>query len=171
MSHYLFQFFALLLAAILFAIWQRQTRARTAPVRDGFYLVRWPLILRLINGVLLIIFLAMSAYLIWARVATDENVPFAMWVLVIVVLGLSRFGTLFLRTRTEYNNTAIIAFSTTGKPSRFALSDFTRAGPITWRGHEFSTETGERIYVNSYQTGGPALIDVLQRQAKETDFE
>jgi hypothetical protein len=58
-----------------------------------------------------------------------------------------------------------------GKPRKFALSDFTRAGPISWRGHEFSKEMGDKVYVNSYQPGVPALIEWLQRQVKETYFE
>lgn len=161
MSHFAFQFFALLLAAILFASWQRQNRPGTAPVRNGFHVVRWPLMLQLVNGVFFIVILVMSAHLQWA---TDESVPFPMWVLVIIVLALSSFGAFTWRARIEYNETAVIAFPMIGRPRNFAFGDFTRAGPANWRGHQFSTETGDKIYVNSYQTGGPALIELLQRQ-------
>jgi hypothetical protein len=51
------------------------------------------------------------------------------------------------------------------------LSDLTVAGPVSWRGHEFSTEAGDKIYVNTYQTGASDLIDLLQRRVKQTYLE
>jgi hypothetical protein len=51
------------------------------------------------------------------------------------------------------------------------VSDFTRTGPISWRGHELSTDAGEKIYVNTYQAGAADLIDLLQRQVKHAYFE
>jgi hypothetical protein len=89
-------------------------------------------------------------------------------------LGLSgslRAARLTWRTRTEYIESILIAYPMIGKPQQFALSDFTRAGPISWRGHEFSTDAGDKIYVNSYQTGASALIELLQRRVKETNLE
>jgi hypothetical protein len=171
MSHYLFQFFALLLTAILFSLWQRRNRSKPAPIRNGFQVVRWPLPLRLLYMALFIVVLAMCAVLFWERFATDENVPFPLLGLAMIVLALSSLGLFSWRVRTEYNDTILVAYAMTGKPRRFALSDFTRAGPISWRGTEFSTEAGEKVYVNSYQTGGPVLIDLLQQQVKETYFE
>ena len=115
--------------------------------------------------------LTACAFFIWTKFATDENVPDAIWVLVIPLLALSSYGPLSWRVRTEYNETSLRAYPRTGQPRQYALSDFTRAGPVSWRGHEFSTEAGDKIYVNSYQTGGPALIELLQRGVKETYFE
>lgn len=140
-------------------------------MRDGVYVVRWSLTLRLINGAIFIMMLTTCAFLIWAQFATGENVPGVIWALVIPRLALSSYGPLSWRARTEYNETSLIAYPMTGQPRQYALSDFTRAGPVSWRGHEFSTEAGDKIYVNSYQTGGPALIEILQRGVKETDFE
>ena len=171
MSHYIFQFFGLLLFAVLFAFWQRRNRDRPPPIRDGVYVVRWSLILRLMNGAFFIMMLTACAFFIWTKFATDENVPDAIWVLVIPLLALSSYGPLSWRVRTEYNETSLRAYPRTGQPRQYALSDFTRAGPVSWRGHEFSTEAGDKIYVNSYQTGGPALIELLQRGVKETYFE
>jgi dipeptide/tripeptide permease len=90
-SGYLFQFFVLLLGAILCALWARRNRGRPARAKNGFNVVRWGLGLRLVSAAFL---------------------------------------------------TAML--------QQFALSAFTRAGPISWRGHEFSTETGDSNYINSY---------------------
>lgn len=171
MSHYVLQFFGLLLFAVLFAFWQRRNRDRPPPIRDGVYVVRWSVALRLMNVAFFIMMLTASVFFIWAKFATDESVPGAIWVLMIPLLALSSYGPLSWRVRTEYNETSLTAYSRTGQPTQYALSDFTRAGPVSWRGHEFSTESGDKIYVNSYQTGGPALIELLQRRVKETYFE
>ena len=91
--------------------------------------------------------------------------------LAFILLAFASWGAGPWRVRNEYNETIVISYPMTGKPRQFALSDFTRAGPVTWRGHEFSTEAEKKIFVNPYQSGGPALIELLQRQAKETDME
>jgi hypothetical protein len=171
MSRYVFQFVGLMLLMVVLAYWKRHASTKPPPIQNGFYVVRWPLTLRLINAAFFIIMLAMCAFLLWARLATDETVPSLFWGLVITLLALSSYGALSWRTRTEYNKTTIIAYPMTGKPRQFALGDFTRAGAVSWRGHEYSTQTGDKIYVNSYQTGGPTLIELLQRQVKETDYE
>ena len=107
----------------------------------------------------------------WVVPNGRNRAPGAIWVLVIPLLALSSYGPLFWRVRTEYNEASLTAYPRTGHPRQYAISDFTRAGPVSWRGHEFSTEAGDKIYVNSYQTGGRALIELLQRGVKETYFE
>jgi hypothetical protein len=171
MSRYFVQFLGLMLLAIALVYWKRHAGAQLPPTRNGFCVVRWPLTLRLINAAFFIVMLAMCAFFLWARLATYEDVPSVIWGLMIPLLALSIWAVLSWRTRNEYNETTLIAYPLSGKPRQFALSDFTRAGPISWRGHEFSTETGDKIYVNSYQTGAPTLIELLQRQVKETDLE
>jgi hypothetical protein len=171
MSRYLVQFLGLMLLAIALAYWKRHAGAQLPPTRNGFYVVRWPLTLRLINAAFFVVMLATCAFFLWLRFASDENVPPLLWGLMFILLALASWGTLAWRARNEYNETTIIAHPMTGKPRQFALSDFTRAGPVNWRGHEFSTETGFKIYVNSYQTGAPTLIELLQRQVKQTDRE
>jgi hypothetical protein len=49
MSRYAFQFFVLLSVAVLFTLWQRN-RTTPAPIRNGFYVVRWPLTMRIVNA-------------------------------------------------------------------------------------------------------------------------
>ena len=58
-----------------------------------------------------------------------------------------------------------------GPPRQFGLSDLTVAGPVSWREHESSTEAGDKIYVNTYQTGASDSIDLLQRRVKQTYLE
>jgi len=152
------------------ALWQRRNRDRPPPIRAGVYVVRWSLTLRLMNCVFFVMMLTACAFFIWAKFATDENVPGAIWVLVTSLLVLSSCGPLSWRVRTEYNETSL-TYPRAGQPRQYALSDFTRAGPISWRGHEFSTQAGDKICVNSYQTGGSALIELLQRGVKETYCE
>jgi hypothetical protein len=171
MSRYLFQFVGIMLLLVVLAYWKRHASAKPPPIRNGFYVVRWPVVIRLINGAFFIIMLATCAFLFWARLATHENVPASLLGLALVLLALSIFATRSWRVRNEYNETTLVAYSMIGDPRQFKLSDFTRAGPVSWRGHEFSTETGSKIYVNSYQTGGPALIELLQRQVKVNDYE
>jgi hypothetical protein len=168
MSRYLFQFFGLLIAFQLLILWQRQNRTKQSPFRNGFHIVRWPLALRLIYAGFFTSTLAICGVLFWAELKTDEEVPSSLWVFAIALLALSSLGTLAWRTRTEYNESTVITYPMTGKPRQFALRDFTRAGPISWRGHPFFTVTGDTIYVNSFQTGAPPLIELLQRQVKET---
>jgi hypothetical protein len=115
--------------------------------------------------------LSACAYFLWLEFATDEKGGAAIGSLVIPLLALAFWGTLVGRVRNEYNDKTLIAYPMTGKPRQFALSDFTMGGPISWRGHKFSTQAGDKIYVNTYQTGAPDLIDLLQRQVKQTYFE
>jgi hypothetical protein len=170
MSRYVFQFLVLLSVAVLFALWQRN-RITPAPIRNGFYVVRWPLTVRIVNAAFFITVLSMCGYFLFLSLAGGGKIPVLLWILVILLLSLACWGALTWRARNEYNESTLIAFQMIGKPRQFAVSDFTRTGPISWRGHEFSTETGDKIYVNSYQTGGPALIELLQRQVKETYYE
>ena len=170
MSRYVFQFFALLAVAVLFALWQRN-RSTPAPIRNGFYVVRWPLPMRIVNAAFFITVLSTCGYFLFLNFAGGEKIPVLLWMLVILLLSLACWGALTWRARNEYNESMLIAYPLIGKPRRFAVSDFTRAGPISWRGHEFSTDAGDKIYVNTYQAGAPDLIDLLQRQVKQTYFE
>jgi hypothetical protein len=83
MSRYVFQYFVLLIAALLFTSWQRRNRGKPAPIRNGFHVVRWPLTLRLIAGAFFIMVLTIEPSLIWAKFTTDENIPGVIWVLAI----------------------------------------------------------------------------------------
>jgi hypothetical protein len=171
MSRYLFQFFALLVSTVLFTLWLRRSGAQPAPVLNAFHIVRWPLALRLINAAFCVMVLAICGIFLWARLATDEKVPSVILVLAVPLVALAGWGALSARTRTEYNESTLIVFPVFGQPQRIGIRDFTRAGPISWRGHEFATDNGDKIYVNSIQTGASALIELLQRQVKETYFE
>ncbi len=171
MPHYLLEFLGLLLLPIALAYWKRRAGAQPPPIQNGFYVVRWPLAVRLINVAFFIVMLATCIFFLWSRFTSDQNVPPLLWGLLFMLLALATWGAGTWRVRNEYNETTIVAYPMTGKPRQFALSDFTRAGPVSWRGHEFSTETNDKIYVNSYQTGAPALIELLQRQVKETNLE
>ena len=171
MAGYLFQFFVLLLGAILGALWLRRNRGRPAQVKNGFNVVRWGLGLRFLSAVVLIAMLTACTYFVWLQFATDERGIAALLFLTTPSLAFAVWTALFFRARNEYNETALIAYNMFGKSRQFVLSDLTVAGPVRWRGHEFSTEAGDRIYVNTYQTGASDLIDLLRRQVKQTYFE
>jgi hypothetical protein len=101
-----------------------------------------------------------------------EHAPIGLCALTVMAASLAGYGALYVwRGRTEYDATTIHSYAMFGKPGQFALRDFTRAGPISWRGNEFERGTGDKIYVNSYQTGAADLLDLLQRQVKETYYE
>ena len=168
MSHYVFQFFALLLAAVAFSVLRQGYGGNPAPIRNGFYVVRWSIRYLLINGAFLIAMLSACIYFLWLEFATDEKGVAVIWFLLIPLLTLAFWGTLSWRVRNEYNDTTLIAYPMTGKPRQFELSDFTMAGPISWRGHEFSTEACDKVYANTYQTGAPDSIDLPQRKSKQT---
>jgi hypothetical protein len=170
-SGYRFQFFVLTVAAILCALWARRNRGRPAQVKNGFKLVRWGLGLRLLSAVVLIVMLTACTYFVWLQFATDERGIAVLLFLTTPSLAFAVWTVLFFRARNEYNETALIAYNMFGKSRQFVLSDLTVAGPVSWRGHEFSTEAGEKIYVNTYQTGASDLIDLLRRQVKQTYFE
>jgi hypothetical protein len=127
--------------------------------------------MRIVNAAFFITVLSMCGYFLFLNFAGGEKIPVPLWILVILLLSLACLGALTWRARNEYNESTLIAYPMIGKSRQFALSDFTLAGPISWRGHEFSTETGDKIYVNTYQTGAPDLIELLQRQVKQTYFE
>jgi hypothetical protein len=171
MSHYVFQFFGLLLFAVLFTYWQSRNRLKPPPKERGFFIVRWPLAFQLLIVVFLVGMISGCVFCLWLQLATDEKGGAVLLFLAIPLLVLAVWGTLTGRARSEYNETTLVAYSALGIPRQFALSDFTRGGPVSWRGQEFSTEAGDKIYVNSYQTGGSALIDLLKRGVKETYFE
>lgn len=171
MSHYLVQFLGLMLIPIALVYWKRHAATQTPPTRNGFHVVRWPLTVRLVNVAFFLAMLVICAFLLWSRFTSHQKVPLLLWGLAFILLALASWGAGTWRVRNEYNETTIISYQMTGKPRQLPLSDFTRAGPVTWRGHEFATETEDKIFVNSYQSGGPALIELLQRQAKETDME
>jgi hypothetical protein len=156
------------LFAFPFTLWLRRAGTKPAPFRNGFHVVRWPLALRLIYAAFVFMVLAMCAIFLWASLATDEKGTPVILVIVIPLLALAGWGALSWRTRTEYNDMTLIAFPGIGQPQSFAIRDITRAGPISWRGHEFATDNGDKIYVNSIQTGASALIELLKRQAKQT---
>jgi hypothetical protein len=171
MSHYLINFLALLFIGSLLILW-RHTAKTKSRLRDGFYVVAWPFHLRLLSAMACIGMFTACAVLVWASLQPGEKVPFELWALVIVAGGLFGYATLFVwRNRNEYNQITIVSYSMFGRPKQFMFSDFTRAGPVGARGLEFETEAGDKIYVNLYQTGGVALIELLQRQVKETYFE
>jgi hypothetical protein len=65
--------------------------------------------------------------------ATDEKGIAVLWFLMTPLLALAVWAALTFRVRNEYNETTLIAYPMTGKPQQFALSAFTRAGPISWR--------------------------------------
>jgi hypothetical protein len=170
-SGYPWQFVVLTIAAILTALWARHTRGRTAQIKNGFHVVRWSLGLRLLSAVFLIAMLAACTYLLWLQFTTDEKGIAVLWFLVAPLLAIAIWSALTFRTRNEYNDTILIAYDMLGRSRRFGLSELTVAGPVSWRGHEFSTEAGDQIYVNTYQTGASDLIGLLQRQIKQTSFE
>jgi hypothetical protein len=171
MSYYTFQFLVLSLGSICFALWFKGNRNRLAKIRNGFHIVRWSFSLRLLSAAFLIAMLTSSVYFLWLQLTTGERGLGVIWFLAIPLLALAFWGTLNFRVRNEYNETSLIAYSAFGKPRQFTLSDFTMAGPISWRGQEFSTEAGDKIYVNPYQMGGTDLIDLIQRQVKQTYLE
>jgi hypothetical protein len=170
MSHALFQFLLLFGAALLVSFWKRH-RSDERPVREGFYIVRWQVAMRVFNAVFLALALASFAYLLRLSFFTDEKGAALILALSFPVVALAIWSSFEAWGRCEYNDTTLIMCPTIGKPRQFALRDFTRVGPVGWRGHEFSTESGERIYLKSYQLGAPALIEVLRQQARETDLE
>jgi hypothetical protein len=172
MSRYIFQFFVLTIGAILTALWEaRRNRNRPAQIKNGFHVVRCSLGLRLLGAAFLIAMLTACTYLLWLHLATDEKRLDVLWFLVAPLLAFAVWAALTFRVRNEYNETTLIAYDMFGEPRQFALSDLTMAGPVSWRGHEYSTEAGDKIYVNTYQTGAPDLIDLLQRRVKQTYFE
>jgi hypothetical protein len=124
-----------------------------------------------VNAAFIAAMLSACTYFLWLQLATDEKGIAVLWFLMTPLLALAVWAALTLRVRNEYNETILIAYNMFGKPRQFALSDLTVAGPVSWRGHEFSTEAGDKIYVNTYQTGASDLIDLLQRQVKQTHLE
>jgi hypothetical protein len=171
MPHYTFQFIVLSIGFILFAVWFSRNRNRPAQIRDGFHVVRWSFRLRLLSATFLIAMLIACIYFLWVELATDEQRTAVLWFLMIPLLAFAVLAALTFRVGNEYNETILIAHSIFDKPRHFPLSDFTMAGPISWRGHEFSTEAGDKIYVNTYQTGAADLIGLLQRQVRQTYSE
>jgi hypothetical protein len=171
MSRYTFQFVVLSLGAIIFALWFGRNRNRPAPIKNGFRVVRWGFGLRLLSAALLIAMLTACTYFLWLQFTTDEKGIAVLLFPAAPILAFAVWTTLAFRMHNEYNEAILIAYDMFGKRRQFRLSDFTLAGPKSWRGHEFSTETGDKIYVNTYQAGASDLIDLLQRRVKQTYFE
>jgi hypothetical protein len=171
MSRYIFQFVVLTVATILTALSARHPRGHPAQIKNGFRVVRWGLGLRLLGAVFLIAMLTACTYLLWLQFATDEKRFAVLWFLAAPLLAFAVWAALTFRMRNEYNDTILIAYDMFGKRRQFRLSDLTVAAPVSWRGHEFATVTADKIYVNTYQIGASELIDLLQRQVKQTYFE
>src|ERR1700733_11963958 len=94
-----------------------------------------------------------------------------MYILALITF-VPAFGVLyFWRFRTEYDETSIWSYPIFGKSRQFDIHLFTHAGPVGPRGNKFENDAGDEIYVNSFQLGGPDLIDLLERQIRETYYE
>ncbi len=130
------------------------------PERNGYRVVAWPPAMRLISA-----FGSALMILALAGLVASDGAPAVLWGLVIGVNALTGAGVLyFWRARNEYNETTIVTYSMFGEPRTFSLSEFVDEGAIGVLGHEFSTKTGDRIHVNSFQRGAATLIKLLQRQ-------
>jgi hypothetical protein len=130
------------------------------PVRNGYSVIAWPLSMRLVSVALLALMLSALAGLVM-----DGGAPPVLWVLAIAMNLFAGVGVLyFWRVRNEFNETTIVTYSLIGGSQRFAISEFANAGAIGVLGHEFETQAGDKIYVNSYQRGTATLIQLLQRQ-------
>jgi hypothetical protein len=165
---YLIELVALgVLVPVVLAYIRRNARAKPRLNREGLQVVRWSFFTRLVSALLFVGLTVTLVVLIFA-----EHAPIGLCALSVMAASLAGYGALYVwRSRTEYDATTIHSYAMFGKPGQFAMRDFTRAGPVGWRGHEFETRTGDKIYVNSYQTGAADLLDLLQRQAKETYYE
>jgi len=167
---YIIQFLAVAVILPLSLAYLKRT-ARAKAVRNvmGVFVVGWSLPMRLLSGMLFVMFGTGLIYLLWLDLRPGENVPLIMYGLVLITFVPAAFGALyFWRCRTEYDETSIRSYPIFGKPRQFEIHSFTRAGPVGPRGHRFENDAGDAIYVNSFQSGGPDLIDLLQKQTKET---
>ena len=170
---YVIQFLALAVVLPLSLTYIKRT-ARIKAVRNnaGLFVVCWSIPMRLLSGVLLAMFGAGLIYLIWLDLQPGETVSFTMYILALITFVPAAFGVhYFWRSRTEYDETSIRSYPIFGKSRQFDIHSFTRAGPVGPRGHRFENDAGDEIYVNSFQSGGPDLIDLLQRQTRDTYYE
>ena len=170
---YVIQFLALAVVLPLSLIYLKRT-ARIKAVRNnaGVFVVGWSLPMRLLSGVLFAMCGTGLIYLIRLDLQPGETVPFIMYILALITFVPAAFGALyFWRSRTEYDETSIRSYPMFGKSRQFDIHSFTRAGPVGPRGNRFENDAGDKIYVNSFQSGGTDLIDLLQRQTKETYYE
>lgn len=170
---YVIQFLALaVILSLSLTYLKRTARIKAARNNAGVFVVRWSLPMRLLSGVLVAMFGTGLIYLVWLNLQPGETVPFIMYILALITFVPAAVGALyFWRSHTEYDETSIRSYPMFGKSRQYDIHSFTRAGPVGPRGNRFENDAGDKIYVNSLQSGGPDLIALLQRQTRETYFE
>jgi membrane-associated HD superfamily phosphohydrolase len=156
------QTITVIVTALLIAWFAKRAR-RPAPLVDGWHIVKWPLPLRLLS-------VALSAMMLWAAIVLMQGMqwaPTASTLVVVFVLACLYLMLFFWRSWVKYNGDTLISSTTWGRPRQFRLSDLQFTGEVGARGHEYATPAQGNIYINSYQTGGRALIESLAENSNQ----
>ena len=148
--------FAFILVGAVFLVCVLRSR-RPGRLVGGWQIVEWGLPMR---GVAVALSATMSAAAIVLLGAIHKDSLLAI-VLIALVAGSISYVLYFWRNWLKYKDGTIIVCSTWGRPQTIRLSDLKFTGRIGPRGYEYSTADGNTIYINPYQRGAKALIELI----------
>jgi hypothetical protein len=153
---------AVTLALALFLLGALRKRS-PGRVIDGWQVVEWGAAMRGLSIVLCVLISAAALFVIESAHA-DPLRLICLVALIVLSLGYVLF---FWRNWIKYREGVVIVGSMWKSPQTFQLSGLQFTGSIGARGHEYSTANGGTIFINSYQRGAGALMDLISRSDRK----
>jgi hypothetical protein len=145
------------LLTLLLVRWIAKRASRADPLLDGWNIVQWGPQMRWLSIILCVMMLGAGFVLIPAV----ARAPAAL-ALIVSVIALPVYGAIYCwRNWLEYKDDVLIVNTTWKGRQTLRLSDLSFTGAVGPRGHEYTTSTGDTIYINSYQHGANNLIKLL----------
>jgi hypothetical protein len=145
------------LLTLLLVRWIAKRASRADPLLDGWNIVQWGPQMRWLSIILCVMMLGAGFVLIPAV----ARAPAAL-ALIVSVIALPVYGAIYYwRNWLEYKDDVLIVNTTWKGRQTLRLSDLSFTGAVGPRGHEYTTSTGDTIYINSYQHGANNLIKLL----------
>lgn len=136
-------------------------RSRPGRLVDGWQVVEWGVALRGLSIVISAFMLTAAVVLVGA--AHGDPV---LSVLLTAVVGFSLYAVLFFwRNWIRYREGVLVVSSTWRRRRTLRLSDLQFTGSIGAKGREYEAGDGRCIFINSYQRGAGALVDLISQSA------
>ena len=158
-----YQWLVIPLVAALVGLNGRLAR-RSAPVRNGRYVVAYSLPWRIFVACGLVFFLYVRG-----AAAFDGPVPFVLWVMFLLVVIPYGYGVLyFWRTHLDYDDNFLTTHNTRGASRTFRLADLRPTGWTGPLGTQFRDPNGRLLSINSQMQGASDLIVKLRSMSAES---
>jgi hypothetical protein len=124
---------------------------------DGWHIVEWGVVIRA-GSIALCTMISVGATVLLGALQKDSLRAIVLIALVAVSICYMLY---FWRNWVKYKDGTMIVSKVWRRPQTIRLSDLRFTGSIGPRGHEYTTPDGSTIYINSYQHGARALIELI----------